>query len=85
MRAEPSAAPRHKTETLLRPSVGAGPRTIGLLSLLSAAAVLVHGYHPFIEDAEIYVPGIKKLLNPALYPYNAVFFASHARLTFFPI
>ncbi len=84
MRAELSAAPRHKTETLLRPSVGAGPRTIDLLFLLSAAAVLVHGYHPFVEDAEIYVPGIKKLLNPALYPYNAVFFASHARLTFFP-
>jgi hypothetical protein len=52
--------------------------------LLTAAAVFVHGYHPFIEDAEIYVPGIKKLLNPALYPFNDGFFASHARLTLFP-
>lgn len=57
---------------------------MGLLCLLTAGAVLVHGYHPFIEDAEIYVPGIKKLLNPELYPKNQGFFASHARMTFYP-
>jgi hypothetical protein len=51
---------------------------------LTAAAVAVHGYHPFVEDAEIYVPGIKKLLDPALYPFNDGFFASHAKLTLFP-
>jgi len=56
----------------------------GFLCLLTAGAVLVHGYHPFVEDAEIYVPGIKKLLNPALYPSNQGFFASHASLTFYP-
>lgn len=44
----------------------------------------MHGYHPFVEDAEIYVPGIKQALHPALYPYNAEFFTSHAHLTFFP-
>lgn len=46
--------------------------------------MLVHGYHPFVEDAEIYVPGIKKLLNPGLYPSNPGFFASHASMTFYP-
>lgn len=46
--------------------------------------MLVHGYHPFVEDAEIYVPGIKKLLNPALYPANQGFFASHASMTLYP-
>lgn len=51
---------------------------------MSAAAIAVHGYHPFVEDAEIYVPGIKKLLNPELYPVNDGFFASHARMTLFP-
>ena len=56
----------------------------GFLCLLTAGAVLVHGYHPFVEDAEIYVPGIKKLLNPALYPSNQGFFASHASMTFYP-
>src|SRR5713101_6812643 len=60
------------------------PRTFIPLFFLTAAAALVHGYHPFVEDAEIYVPGIKKLLNPALYSLNDGFFASHAKLTLFP-
>jgi hypothetical protein len=55
-----------------------------LLFGITAAAMGVHGYHPYVEDAEIYLPGIKKLLNPALYPQNAGFFASHAGLTLFP-
>jgi hypothetical protein len=59
-------------------------KQLAILLLLSAGAILVHGYHPCIEDAEIYVPGIKKLLNPALYPFNAAFFTSHAHLTLFP-
>jgi hypothetical protein len=84
MRAEPSAAPKHKNESPSVPPPRASLRTIILLFVVTVAAVLVHGYHPFVEDAEIYVPGIKKLLNPALYPYNDIFFASHARLTFFP-
>lgn len=57
---------------------------MGFLLLLTVGAVLVHGYHPFVEDAEIYIPGIKKLLNPQLYPANQAFFASHASLTFYP-
>jgi hypothetical protein len=44
----------------------------------------VHGYHPYAEDAEIYLPGIKKLLHPALYPSGTEFFESHASLTLFP-
>jgi hypothetical protein len=55
-----------------------------LLLLLTAAAIGVHGYHPFVEDGEIYVPGILRELHPALYPYNAAFFASHAHMTLFP-
>jgi hypothetical protein len=60
------------------------PRQLVQLAVIAAGAVLVHGYHPYVEDAEIYVPGIKKILNPALYPHSAVFFASHARMTLFP-
>ena len=52
--------------------------------LLTAAALLVHGYHPFAEDAEIYLPGVEKILHPALFPAQQEFFASHARLTLFP-
>ncbi|MDP9160067.1 MAG: hypothetical protein M3O09_07540 [Acidobacteriota bacterium] len=55
-----------------------------LLFFLSVAAFLIHGYHPGAEDAEIYIPGVLKLLNPRLFPYNAEFFGSHAHLTLFP-
>jgi hypothetical protein len=55
-----------------------------LLLCISVAAFAVHGYHPYVEDAEIYLPGIKRLLNLALYPQNDGFFASHAGMTLFP-
>jgi hypothetical protein len=55
-----------------------------ILLLLTAGAFLVAGYHPGVEDAEIYVPQIKKILNPSLYPLGSEFFESHARLTLFP-
>lgn len=54
------------------------------LLLLTAGALLVQGYHPFAEDAEIYLPGIEKILNPDLFPVGREFFASHASLTVFP-
>ncbi|MFB3915107.1 MAG: hypothetical protein ACE14M_00135 [Terriglobales bacterium] len=58
-------------------------KTIALLLLLTLGALLVHGYHPAVEDGEIYLPGIKKDLNPALYPFGDQFFMSHARMTLF--
>ena len=54
------------------------------LFLLTAGALLVHGYHPYAEDAEIYLPGVEKILNPKLFPVMREFFASHASLTLFP-
>ena len=59
-------------------------KEISLLLILALAGIAVHGYHPAVEDAEIYLPGIKKALNPALYPHNDIFFMSHARMTLFP-
>jgi hypothetical protein len=56
---------------------------IVLLSL-TAAALLVQGYHPFSEDAEIYLPGVEKILNPNLFPIGQEFFRSHASMTLFP-
>jgi hypothetical protein len=44
---------------------------------------MVHGYHPAAEDGEIYLPGIKKILNPHLYPFGSEFFLNHARSTEF--
>lgn len=58
--------------------------TFLLLFLLTIGALLVAGYHPAAEDAEIYVPGILKVLHPRLFPYNQGFFAEHAHMTLFP-
>jgi len=59
-------------------------RPIALLLLLTIGAILVHGFHPYVEDSEIYVPSAKRALDPALYPTNNAFFLSHAHLTLFP-
>src|SRR5580704_4936425 len=59
-------------------------KTAFFLLLLTAAATAVHGYHPYAEDAEIYLPGIEKILHPQLFPTGQEFFESHAHLTFFP-
>ncbi len=53
------------------------------LSLITGGALLVHGYHPGAEDAEIYMPAVKKLLDPRLYPFDSEFFLNHAHLTLF--
>jgi hypothetical protein len=46
--------------------------------------LLIHGYHPWAEDAEIYIPGVEKILHPELFPFNSQFFERHAHSTFFP-
>ena len=51
---------------------------------MTAVGLFVHGYHPWVEDGAIYLPGVEKILNPQLFPFNAQFFESHAHLTFFP-
>ncbi|MBA3913872.1 MAG: hypothetical protein H0X25_08475 [Acidobacteriales bacterium] len=51
---------------------------------MTSGALLVHGYHPYAEDAEIYLPGVLKQLHPELYPFNADFFEAHAHMTLFP-
>jgi len=54
------------------------------LSLLTAGAFLVHGYHPYAEDAEFYVSAVKKLLNPSLYPIGAEIFARQTAFSLMP-
>lgn len=53
------------------------------LALLTLGALLVHGYHLGVEDGEIYLPAVRKLLHPKLYPYASQFFLSHERLSLF--
>jgi hypothetical protein len=59
-------------------------RPVLILLALTIGALFLHGYHPWVEDAEIYLPGVEKILHPALFPFNAQFFESHAHLTLFP-
>jgi hypothetical protein len=63
---------------------GVQSKTGIFLLLLTAGALLTHGYHPYAEDAEIYLPGVERILNPALFPVGQEFFQSHASMTLFP-
>ncbi|HUY93936.1 MAG TPA: hypothetical protein VMU71_01515 [Terracidiphilus sp.] len=61
-----------------------GQKGILGLAALTAAAFVIHGYHPFSEDAETYLPGIEKVLHPHLFPIGSEYFQLHADLTLFP-
>lgn len=53
------------------------------LFLLACLAVLVEGYHFAVDDGEIYIPAIRKVSDPRLYPFGGEFFLSHAHLSLF--
>src|SRR6266404_1057180 len=53
-------------------------KRIAGLAVLTALALLIHGYHPYAEDSEIYLPGVLKILDPTLFPANTEFFEQHA-------
>jgi len=53
------------------------------LALLTAAAILLHGYHYGTQDQAIYVPAVKKLLDPTLFPHDAQFFLSQTKWLLF--
>jgi hypothetical protein len=53
------------------------------LGVVTAAALAIAGYHLGVEDAEIYEPAAKRILDPKLYPYATEFFLSHGHLSLF--
>src|SRR5574339_476637 len=55
------------------------PRDFALLGMLTMAALLLHGYHLGVQDQAIYLPAIKKALDPSLYPFDAQFFLSQTQ------
>ncbi len=55
-----------------------------VLLLLTALATAICGYHPYAEDAGIYLAGVKLALNPSLYPHDSAFVAAYAHLSIFP-
>lgn len=64
-----------------KPAVSA--RAIVWLIVLTPAVLLIHGYHPFAEDAGIYVAGVHKLVEPAFYIPDAAFVLANTRLSLF--
>ncbi len=55
----------------------------GLILLLTALSLAVHGYHPYAEDGGLYATGIKRLLNPTLYTHSQPFVDAHLRYSLF--
>jgi hypothetical protein len=56
-----------------------------LVTGLTFLALLIHGYHPYAEDGGIYLPEIKRLLDPRLYSYGAEFVVGHLRYSVFAL
>src|SRR5438105_4847593 len=54
-----------------------------IVLLLTLGALLVHGYHPIAEDAEIYLPGVERILQPGLFTADARFFDSYTHFSLF--
>ena len=53
------------------------------VTALTLLALLVHGYHPFAEDGGLYLAGIKRVLEPAMYPRESGFVLGHLRFSIF--
>jgi hypothetical protein len=54
-----------------------------LVSALTLFAVAIDGYHPYAEDGGLYLAGVKRLLDPALYPHGPAFVLEPTRFSLF--
>lgn len=63
----------------------ARPRVVEALALLLLLPVvlLIHGYHPWSDDAAIYIAGLRKMMHPSLYAGDAPFVLSHTKVSIF--
>ncbi|HZD77317.1 MAG TPA: DUF6798 domain-containing protein, partial [Acidobacteriaceae bacterium] len=56
------------------------------LLAISALTFPIHGYHPFADDAGLYVAGVEKLLDPTLFPVGMRLILSETRIeSFYPL
>jgi hypothetical protein len=72
----------HRLQAQSSPKVSAGG-VIAITGVLTVIAVFVQGYHPFAEDGGLYLAGIKKILDPALYPSWSEFVTTQSRFSLF--
>lgn len=64
-------------------SIALSQSAILRLALLTPVIFFLYGYHPFADDAGIYVAGIQKLADPGLYQPDAAFVLAHTHLSLF--
>jgi len=50
---------------------------------VTLVSAFVLGYHPYAEDAGIYMSGVKRLLQPNLFPFHAEFVTRHTQYSVF--
>lgn len=79
--AQPSV-PIDKQRTVFNWIIQAVAHTMPFV-LLTSIVLFVHGYHPYSQDAAIYLVGIEKGLNPSLFKANMPFVVSQTRLSIF--
>lgn len=60
-----------------------GSFAVAVVSALTVFAVGVAGYHPYAEDGGLYLAGVKRLLDPALYPHGTAFVVEPTRFSIF--
>ncbi len=72
-----SATRRSSWNFLQRPAV--------FISGLTLVALLIQGYHPFVDDAAIYIAGIEKVIHPSLFPVHAEYVLPHLKHSLFSI
>ncbi len=80
---ETIAAPPAYVEPRVRASAAAISTPLLSVTVMTVLATMVHGYHPYAEDAGIYIAGIKLALNPRLYPVDAEFVTAHTHFSIF--
>lgn len=72
-----SAILRRSWNFLQRPTV--------FISGLTLLALLIQGYHPFVDDAAIYIAGIEKVIHPSLFPVHAEYVLPHLKHSLFSL
>lgn len=58
-------------------------RWASILTALTLATFLIHGYHPLAEDGGLYVAGVEYTLNHALFPHFNAFVTEHLHFSVF--
>ncbi|WP_158749768.1 hypothetical protein, partial [Acidobacterium sp. S8] len=54
-----------------------------VLGILTPCVLFIHGYHPFADDAGIYVAGICKMLDPSLFTIDSSVVVAHTQWSIF--